>query len=358
MCKHYMDSFVCNVCKKILDISLKCSDRMQCKTCYNSKRRAKVKEVSKNIDKNTVNGKDCIECGRKFDKNIFKWKETRWASSCNPCYNSKKYYAKHRENKRKEDETAYLEHNRLVHKKWVENNKERNTENNVKYRNTIEGICSTYLASATCKKLLPENKESFRALIIELIQKPCFYCGEKEPDKYNGLDRLNSSSEYTRDNCVPCCSLCNYMKNTLDIGSFLRKVREIAIYNNLGGEELKVHCGVELTGKSSYYSTYKYSAVKRNINFDISKDFFNKITSNSCYICGKGQIVGIDRLDNNVGYVEENCRPCCSYCNYMKGSQTYNNFLKHVENINSYINEKHLDLIFKYEQVGFKNKRD
>lgn len=27
---------------------------------------------------------------------------------------------------------------------------------------------------------------------------------------------------------------------------------------------------------------------------------------------------GIDRIDNNRGYVKENCVPCCKTCNYAK----------------------------------------
>lgn len=36
---------------------------------------------------------------------------------------------------------------------------------------------------------------------------------------------------------------------------------------------------------------------------------------------------GIDRVDNAVGYILENCIPCCEFCNKAKGTKTYFDFL-------------------------------
>ena len=27
---------------------------------------------------------------------------------------------------------------------------------------------------------------------------------------------------------------------------------------------------------------------------------------------------GVDRVDSSLGYIEENCVPCCKFCNYAK----------------------------------------
>lgn len=58
----------------------------------------------------------------------------------------------------------------------------------------------------------------------ELINKPCFYCGQEHSD---GIDRLDSSKPYTIDNCVPCCFVCNRMKNKYPLNLFLEKVEKI-----------------------------------------------------------------------------------------------------------------------------------
>jgi 5-methylcytosine-specific restriction endonuclease McrA len=45
---------------------------------------------------------------------------------------------------------------------------------------------------------------------------------------------------------------------------------------------------------------------------------------------------GIDRENNNLGYVIENCVPCCRHCNEMKMDRDTINFLEHVKKINNF----------------------
>ena len=44
-----------------------------------------------------------------------------------------------------------------------------------------------------------------------IIVQPCYYCGKKD-SIYTGVDRLDSSKGYTKDNCAPCCAHCNMQK--------------------------------------------------------------------------------------------------------------------------------------------------
>ena len=37
---------------------------------------------------------------------------------------------------------------------------------------------------------------------------------------YNGIDRVDNIKGYDLDNCVTCCSLCNWMKRDLTIKEF------------------------------------------------------------------------------------------------------------------------------------------
>ena len=37
---------------------------------------------------------------------------------------------------------------------------------------------------------------------------------------YNGIDRLDSSLGYTKDNIVTCCKICNYAKNKMKFEDF------------------------------------------------------------------------------------------------------------------------------------------
>lgn len=58
--------------------------------------------------------------------------------------------------------------------------------------------------------------------------KECFYCG-CSPTKYEplGIDRADNIKGYTVENCLPCCWICNKMKNTLSEEQFLKAVENI-----------------------------------------------------------------------------------------------------------------------------------
>ena len=66
-----------------------------------------------------------------------------------------------------------------------------------------------------------------------ITKKKCFYCGadpsnegiiNSEGDKarkYSGIDRVDNNKGYTKDNCVACCKICNWMKRNLTIDEFI-----------------------------------------------------------------------------------------------------------------------------------------
>ena len=73
------------------------------------------------------------------------------------------------------------------------------------------------------------------------------------------------------------------------------------------------------------YKKYELDAKKRGLPFELSLEEFDEITKMSCEYCGgysdelNGiKFNGIDRIDSNKGYTEDNCVPCCIYCNRMK----------------------------------------
>lgn len=67
---------------------------------------------------------------------------------------------------------------------------------------------------------------------VALVQSNCYYCGE-EPAiskghkdwsayvKCNGLDRVDSTRGYTKDNVVACCRICNMAKGALSREEFI-----------------------------------------------------------------------------------------------------------------------------------------
>jgi hypothetical protein len=37
---------------------------------------------------------------------------------------------------------------------------------------------------------------------------------------YNGVDRIDNSIGYTKENCVPCCTICNWAKSNRGVDEF------------------------------------------------------------------------------------------------------------------------------------------
>lgn len=84
---------------------------------------------------------------------------------------------------------------------------------------------------------------------VDLIQANCHYCDvpplrEWKPQKqrknyhkqqllYNGIDRIDSSIGYTKDNCVPCCTECNYAKSDMQYQEFIDWIVSLINFRNM-----------------------------------------------------------------------------------------------------------------------------
>ena len=106
--------------------------------------------------------------------------------------------------------------------------------------------------------------------------------------------------------------------------------------------EEKLSPGPGVVALNKYFYSYKSRAPNRGLAFDLTLDQFKElINSNNCFWCNRmltecgvmiygssgrrklkrneyGPVMGIDRVDNNLGYVRQNCVPCCKFCNMLK----------------------------------------
>jgi hypothetical protein len=104
---------------------------------------------------------------------------------------------------------------------------------------------------------------------------------------------------------------------------------------------------------NQFYDMYKDNSRKRGLEFSLSKEEFRLIAGRVCQYCGSEpkphyakrramiSVIpylcnGIDRVDNDKGYIAFNCVPCCSLCNYMKRGLSSSEFITHVHRISSY----------------------
>lgn len=109
-------------------------------------------------------------------------------------------------------------------------------------------------------------------------------------------------------------------------------------------------------GESAFnrlYHDYRRSAARKGRVFELTKDQFRVITSGNCFYCGavpiktywanlsklSGPYVynGVDRLNNDVGYVGDNCVPCCWKCNRLKSDMSIDEFRSVIKTIHERI---------------------
>jgi len=97
------------------------------------------------------------------------------------------------------------------------------------------------------------------------------------------------------------------------------------------------------TNKHILWNQYVKGAQKRRIDFAVTKIHFNELILTPCFYCKyskDGEVNGLDRLNNNEGYTEENCVACCGPCNMLKGSQHPQEFIDKLLAIYKYATQK------------------
>ena len=84
----------------------------------------------------------------------------------------------------------------------------------------------------------------------------------------------------------------------------------------------------------SRYRKYKDSAKRRNHEFHLTFTEFKTFENKPCRYCGeKVNVISLDRIDNDIGYIYENVDSCCYYCNAFKHVFDEVTFLKHISSI-------------------------
>lgn len=85
------------------------------------------------------------------------------------------------------------------------------------------------------------------------------------------------------------------------------------------------------------YQRYRLGARLRGLDFKISYQVFLRLWQKPCFYCGSEiKTIGIDRANNDFGYVKENIVPCCFVCNRMKSNKNLDQFIAHCRKIAYY----------------------
>ena len=113
-------------------------------------------------------------------------------------------------------------------KQYHINNKKRENERSKQYRidnpeydKSYKHRFTSYKCGAKTKGLILEiTFDEF----VKIVNKPCHYCGGEG----YGIDRLDNTVGYLKNNIVSCCSMCNFMKQKYTEEDFIKQCIKIA----------------------------------------------------------------------------------------------------------------------------------
>ena len=126
------------------------------------------------------------------------------------------------------------------------------------------------------------------------------------------------------------CSVC-LRKRDKRVCADCKQLKVVASRRD-NGDPLCPNCS-RWVNPRTLYGVYKFSAARRQLALEIPFDSFERLISQPCVFCGSTHHVGLDRIDNGVGYTEGNCQSCCGTCNYMRGTMTIPGFIAQIEKI-------------------------
>ena len=111
------------------------------------------------------------------------------------------------------------------------------------------------------------------------------------------------------------------------------KLRMRDVYNTKDGQDYE---HLKRRTPQNRYAHGKVNARKRNKEFTLTLEEYEILIKRPCNYCNKSIAdetgVGLDRIDNDKGYIPGNVEPCCSKCNRIrKNSMKSDVFKKQTE---------------------------
>jgi hypothetical protein len=171
-----------------------------------------------------------------------------------------------------------------------------------------------------------------------MVLSQCYYCHHFKDSETIGIDRINNSIGYEKDNCVPCCETCNMMKHMYHPLFFIKLCKIISGFE-MPTEEFYKKWNMYYISRPRCYSKYKkHAETKRKLPFHISKDEWNVLIKQSCYLCGfqTNRGIGLDRIDSTKReYTMDNVKPCCYTCNMLKKDLSFEQLIEKATLISS-----------------------
>jgi len=148
--------------------------------------------------------------------------------------------------------------------------------------------------------------------------KLCTPCYQKQyHDKNKDKVKLKKSNYYIANKKMIDDKCEKYKQQNIE------KVKiKNSLYNHKHKERLAVYRKKYDVTPIGKFNKGKKSAISRNLSWDISFEKYVKIIMNPCEYC-KEDLSGwggtsLDRIDNDIGYIDSNVIPCCGTCNNIR----------------------------------------
>lgn len=141
-----------------------------------------------------------------------------------------------------------------------------------------------------------------------------------------------------------CGNISHIRQRNLNRGKSIRCKK----CSNIKNKEINL-IDIDILMTNSIYNAYIKRSELKKLEFTLDVPKFSELIHGSCYYCGAlpmnmfarkrcgidqvSYYNGIDRIDNNKGYVESNCVSCCPICNYAKSTLLKDQFLEWVKKI-------------------------
>ena len=286
---------------KYCDIARGCfsiceGDKKSCNECLekfklqDKERFDKRKELQNALKQVNSIVRICVDCGSEYS--IFKTHSNHESKRCNFCNKTQKNQDAKRIYRDRNYKNEMFKNKQRYYKEYINNALRREYE---------------FLL----------NFEEFS----EIVDKECYYCHHNIPEETNGIDRVDNSKGYTKENTVPCCEMCNRMKSMYHPLFFIEKCKIIGT-SSYPEKEFYTKWNQYYSNHSHNYTNYKKNSIEtRELFFELTKKEWDSLIQQHCYLCGYKSLngVGLDRVDNTIrGYSIENVKPCCGSCNIMK----------------------------------------
>lgn len=213
-------------------------------------------------------------------------------------------------------------------------------------KNTTDQYCSKHKRQAIIDKAEKENIKFCDIArgcytVLEDHQAKCEHCLHKS--RINDR-KANDKKRQDSNLCLDCGrTLTEEIQAKGKHDKLLRRC--VPCYTKLQAQESKRperernYKAEAFTNKHVIWNHYVKGAKKRGIHFALSKKHFQELIVKPCFYCNHqkaGEVNGIDRIDNQKGYIEDNVVPCCETCNVLKGSQHPQEFIDKMQAIHLY----------------------